>query len=400
MPIKEILEEVCQASGVRGCFLISKDGNLQGSSMPAGSSEDGLEIIAKSTWRSMQALEDFRQRVQELDLTFRDGRLIVRNLSSGKLALVCQTNINLPLLNLTLAPLIKRLAAETKPPGAALKHETPPPLEVAPLGNAPVPSRVDSPLLGLLVQEGQSIAKATRGSGLAVRIVGTAGVALHCPTGKQWMLPPSLPVLELVGRSADADALPGTFRLLGYEPHRRFNQEHRSQRLIFHKKEPEIWVDLHLDSYEQYHRLEILESLRAEEELLPPTDLLLVCLQKAEAAESDLRELIALLWDHDLSAGPAGEAIDVSRVTTICAEDWGWYRTATKNLERLRFMGSWGGLPESPALANRIKGLREEIEKSPKSARWQMRSAIGDTRRWYREPIAVEGMPSPDARAK
>ncbi|MGA2112349.1 MAG: roadblock/LC7 domain-containing protein [Anaerolineales bacterium] len=397
MPVEEILQEVRQAAGVRGCFLIAKDGSLQGTSMPAGPGEVELVAVARALSRSMEALEASRQHVQELDLTFRNGRVIVRNLPSGKLALVCQAQINLPLLNLTLAPLLKRLAAETKPP-ASPKEEAPAVFEAVAKGNAPLPSREDPPLLQRLVEEGQAIVRGARERGLTVRIIGTAGVVLHCPAGKQWMLPPSQPVVELVGRASEAEGLPGVFGQLGYDPLGRFNEEHRRQRLIFKKKDPELWADIHLDSYDGFHRLEILESLRAEEELLPPTDLLLLGLQKAEATDSDLRELIALLWDHELFTGPGAEAVDVTRIAKICGEDWGWYRTTTRNLDRLRFMGSWGGLPDSAALLDRIQRLREEIENGPKGARWQMRAAIGDTVRWYKQAIPVEGMPVKEAR--
>ena len=393
MPLEQILKEVCQAVGVRGCFLVAKEGDLRESCMPSGLDPGELSAVASSISRSLEALEVSRQHVQELDLTFSDGRVIVRNLPVGKLVLVCQAQINLPLLNLTLTPLTKRLAAEMAPASVSAREPSRSAGIVAPGGPAPLANREVSSLLERIIQEGQAIVRETGQVGLPVRIIGSAAVALHCPSGRQWMLPLSRPVVELVGRSSDSEALPEAFGRLGYVPFAPFNEEHRRQRLVFEKKGSGVWADLHLDGYDEFHRLEILEFLRAEEELLPPTELLLLGLQKAESADSDLRELVALLGDHELSAAPAVECIDMSRIAALCAEDWGWYRTATKNLDRLSFMGSWGGLPDLPGLPGRINRLREEIERAPKGARWQMRAAIGDTVRWYKQPTPVEGMP-------
>jgi hypothetical protein len=384
VPVAQTLEEMLQTTGVRGVFLMSKGGELLASSMPAVTGGEKLTDMAKSISRFLDSLEASRQHVQELDLTFQEGRLIVRNLLSARLALVCQPHLNLPFLNLNLAPLIKRLNSEMKPEAASPKQGAAP--GTAPAAEGPL-------LLGRLSEEGRAIVHAAREVGLLTCLVGTAGVALHCPEGKQLLPPPARAVLELVGRSSDADAFPKVFHQLGYDSLALFNQEHRRERLIFHNKTSAIWIDLHLDAYEGFHRLELLASLRPEEELLAPAELLLLCLQKAEATEANLREIMALLCDHELSSRPASEAIDAPRITSLCAEDWGWYRTATKNLDRLIFLGSWGGLPESPVLLDRIRRLREEIENCPKGARWQMRAAIGDTVRWYRVPTAVDGMP-------
>ena len=389
MPVEQILQEISQTAGVRGVFFVTKGGDLQASATSSAFSREDLEALSTSLSRSLEALDASRQHVQELDLTFQNGRLIVRNLPSGRLALVCQANLNLPFLNLNLAPLIRRLSGEMKPSGASLKPEAFP-------DRAAIPMSQEHPLLIRLTEEGQSILQATREAGLLARLVGTVAVALHCSDGKQWLLPPTRATLEMVGRASDADALAEVIRRLGFDPLRPFNQEHRRERLIFRKRTPELCVDIQLDAYEGFHRLEVLGSLRAEEEFLAPADLLLLCLQRAESSEADLREIVALVWDHELSAGPASEAIDVSRVSSVCAEDWGWYRTATKNLDRLIFTGSWGGLPESPVLMERLKRLREEIEKSPKGTRWQMRAAIGDAVRWYRIPSSIEELSPPE----
>jgi hypothetical protein len=138
---------------------------------------------------------------------------------------------------------------------------------------------------------------------------------------------------------------------------------------------------------EMYHRVEFEAVLTQEEMVLPATHTFLVRLQTVEANDADLQDLIALLCDHEVSVGPTPDAIDATLITTLCAEDWGWTRTALRNLDRLRLLGSWGRLPASPHLRDRIEGLYQSIERAPKSVRWQMRARVGDSVRWYKTPV-------------
>ncbi|HDR06310.1 MAG TPA: hypothetical protein ENN88_01615 [Candidatus Coatesbacteria bacterium] len=85
------------------------------------------------------------------------------------------------------------------------------------------------------------------------------------------------------------------------------------------------------------------------------------------------------------------EAIDGARLAGMCAKDWGWWRTATMNLEKLKNFGEEYLEPaERPRVRQRLDRLRELIAERPKGLGWRLRSLIGDRLRWFDEVEEVE----------
>jgi predicted regulator of Ras-like GTPase activity (Roadblock/LC7/MglB family) len=407
MSLDDHLREANSAVGVQGSFLVSAEGDVLAAVMPSTVEEAKLHALARHLARSLIALERSKRKTTELDLTFRDLRVLVRTVRPAYLALLCQRNANLPLINLSLGPVVKRIAAELKvklalaqpvvaadapvpQPEAALAPEIP--TEVAADVAAAVPAEAPvarelSLLIRRQITEAQLIARAAGYKGIPVRVLGSAAVALHCTAGQQWMLPPSRNVLEFGSRANTASILAEVLQSVGFLPLTKFNESTGGKRMFFRQAESELWADIHCGAYDMYHRVEFDDVLTDEELVLPATQTFLVRLQTVEPSDADLRDLIAMLCDHEVSIGPSPDAIDATQITTLCADDWGWYRTAIRNLDRLRFLGSWARLPSHPHLRERIDGLRESIEHAPKSVRWQMRARIGDSVRWYKTPI-------------
>ncbi len=229
--------------------------------------------------------------------------------------------------------------------------------------------------------------RAAEYEGLAMRILGSAGAALHCGSSRQWMLPPSQNVLELGASSTAGPALIEVLQSLEFIPVSKFNESMGGRRFVFRKANEELWADVHCGAYEMYHRVEFEDVLTQEELVLPATHTFLMRLQTVEINDADLRDLAALLADHEVSVGPVPDSIDVTLITALCAEDWGWCRTALRNLERLRSFASWERLQAPRSLRERIDGLHQSIERAQKSVRWQMRARMGDSVRWYKTPV-------------
>jgi len=407
MSLDEHLREANSAVGVQGSFLVSAEGEVLASVMPATVEEAKLHTLAGHMAHTLIALERSKRKTTELDLTFRNLRMLVRTVRPVYLALLCQRNANLPLINLSLGPVVKKIAAELKVKPApvepvvaaeeptpktdpALAHEIPAEIaasvatEVPP--EAPVPREL-SVLIKRQITEAQLIARAAGYKGIPVRVLGSAAVALHCTAGQQWILPPSHNVLELGSRANTAPILAEVLQSVGFLPLTKFNESTGGKRLFFRLAESELWADIHCGAYEKYHRVEFDDVLTDEELVLPATQTFLVRLQTVETSDADLRDLIAMLCDHEVSIGPSPDAIDATQITALCADDWGWYRTAIRNLDRLRVLGSGARLSAQPYLRERINGLRESIEHAPKSVRWQMRARVGDSVRWYKTPV-------------
>ncbi|HLC35412.1 MAG TPA: roadblock/LC7 domain-containing protein [Anaerolineales bacterium] len=430
MPLSDLLHEVNSAPGVSGCLLFSAEGEVLAAAMPGEFGEAALATLAHNTARSIAALEASRRRVQELDLTFQQRRLIIKNLRPGHLSLLCARTVNLPLLNLSITPTLKKISAELKAkaaltpkpqpvakpsaviaPGAEPAAEVaPPPAPVAaaptlvvaptpvtplppaaparePLAEEPAPS-ADSALLRSMIQEAQRVVIAATEKGIDIRVAGSVGVHMHCPKSRDWMVLPTLPVIELVGRQEQGESLVALLAHLGFEPRMRLFEMRGVRHFIIHKAKSDLVLHVFLNAYEVFHRVEFLEVLTREAVTLPPTHLLLSSLQVVDANEMFLREVGALLAEHDLGVGSQPETLDASHVTDVCAEDWGWFRTATTNLDMLmQVLPFWKDLPDRDKLRDRIGRLRKSIEGAPKSIRWQMRARVGEAVRWYQTPI-------------
>jgi hypothetical protein len=71
-------------------------------------------------------------------------------------------------------------------------------------------------------------------------------------------------------------------------------------------------------------------------------------------------------------------------------DDWGWWRTVTLNIERIRGVLGDG---DRPAIAGgrldpraQLDALERAAEEAPKSRRWKLRARIGERKRWYEIP--------------
>jgi hypothetical protein len=239
-----------------------------------------------------------------------------------------------------------------------------------------------------MMAESQRVIEAAKEKTIDLRVTGSVGVHMHCAKSRGWMVPPSVPVIELVGRQEQGESLVALLAHLGYEPRMRLFEMRGIRHFIIHKAKSDIVLHVFLDAYEVFHRVEFLDVLTREALTLPPTHLLLSSLQVVDANEMVLREVGALLSEHDLGVGSQPEALDAPHVTDVCAEDWGWFRTATTNLEMLmQVLPFWNDLPDRERLRDRIGRLRKSIEGAPKSMRWQMRARVGESVRWYQSPI-------------
>ncbi|MCI0474707.1 MAG: hypothetical protein L0Y55_00515 [Anaerolineales bacterium] len=85
---------------------------------------------------------------------------------------------------------------------------------------------------------------------------------------------------------------------------------------------------------------------------------------------------------------PQPHAIDVSPITQLCAEDWGWYKTTMQNLDQAQFFAEETlAVHERDTIIARAKLLQSGIRATPKNLRWQARARLGETMRWYETPV-------------
>jgi hypothetical protein len=224
-----------------------------------------------------------------------------------------------------------------------------------------------------------------RAADVPLRLLGGAAVALSAPNGV--LLPRPYNDIDFVTAPGRAPEVVEAFADLGYDGDQRFNGLNGHRRLLFYDGPNERRVDVFVGKFEMCHSIPLAKRLTLRRDTIPLADLLLTKLQIIALNEKDQRDVIDLLHAHPVEQA----AIDGEYVAQLLASDWGLWRTATRNLERVRgALGRYGLAAEQEEVVRaRLDDLRSRVDAAPKSAKWKMRARIGERVQWYEEPEEV-----------
>jgi predicted regulator of Ras-like GTPase activity (Roadblock/LC7/MglB family) len=118
--VQAILAELGALMGVNGSFVCGRDGALLGRAMPAGTTDAGLAAIGRSLMQTLNGLEvDRHKRPSELDFVFANGMMLVKNLGTGCLCVVCARQANVAMVNMTANMAMRKLKEVMSPPASA-----------------------------------------------------------------------------------------------------------------------------------------------------------------------------------------------------------------------------------------------------------------------------------------
>jgi hypothetical protein len=178
---------------------------------------------------------------------------------------------------------------------------------------------------------------------------------------------------------------------MGYEPQEQFNAMNGHERLLFHDLGNQRQLDVFVGAFRMCHQIPITDRITLDPMTLPLAELLLTKLQIVNLNEKDLRDIVAILHHHEIGDHD-GDTINVARISQLCAEDWGLWRTCKMNVERVRAgLEDYEMAPdERAAVIDRVDRLWERIDAEPKTRGWRLRDRIGDRKRWYDEPEEVD----------
>jgi hypothetical protein len=230
-------------------------------------------------------------------------------------------------------------------------------------------------------QEARRVLAAT--ADVPLRLLGGLAIALATPGER--LLPRAYKDIDFIAPAGTKRTLLERFAALGYGGDERRNELQGHRRLLFWDDVHERQVDVFVGGFEMCHSLPLAERIDVAADTLPLADLLLTKLQVFALNDKDQRDVLTLLYHHKL------DAIDAPYVAGLCARDWGLWKTATLNLERVRAGVSRYDLqPEQEALlVSRLDALRREIDAAPKTTRWKLRARVGERVQWYEEPEEV-----------
>ena len=100
--MQAILGDIGALMGVTGSFVCGRDGALVGRAMPALTDDGSLAAIGRSLMQTFAGLEvDRHKRPTEIDLVYKGGMLLVKNLGGGCLCVLCGRNANVAMVNMT-----------------------------------------------------------------------------------------------------------------------------------------------------------------------------------------------------------------------------------------------------------------------------------------------------------
>ncbi len=224
-------------------------------------------------------------------------------------------------------------------------------------------------------------------AGVALRVLGSIGVALHCPDATA-LLPSferTYADIDLAAYRRDSKVVSRVLTGLGYRDDREVYIASEGARSIFDDATRRIHLDVFYDRLEFCHIIPLSGRLEADRPTIPLAELLLSKLQIVKINEKDVVDTILLLLDHPLGSGDA-DVIDVDRIAALGATEWGLWRTITQNLEKVVTLAA--GYPQldaaQRATATRAAtGLKARIDAEPKPMTWRMRDRIGDKRKWW-----------------
>ncbi len=224
--------------------------------------------------------------------------------------------------------------------------------------------------------------------GIVLRLLG--GLAIQ-------LLTPELPPRSRSGQDLDFGSIRSSRKPLtemlaeeGYVGDRNFNALYGDKQLYFTHAETGLAIDVMIDRLHMCHTVEFAERATVMPYTLSPTDLLLSKLQIVELNAKDLDDILRLLVSFAVEDSDDPDAIDLRVIRALVGDDWGWWKTISLNLERIRAALGDGtapvpdGGPRDPGEA--VQSLSAALEQAPKSRRWKLRDRVGERKRWYELP--------------
>jgi predicted regulator of Ras-like GTPase activity (Roadblock/LC7/MglB family) len=122
--MKDKIDEINSVAGVKTSFLYFNDGELVYQTLPPGLDADNLTEIAKD-FVQMAAISDRLQTGNnEYDIKYDSGRILAFTQHNYNLIVLCEANVSLAMLRLTINVAIADLEADKKFQKRSAKVET------------------------------------------------------------------------------------------------------------------------------------------------------------------------------------------------------------------------------------------------------------------------------------
>jgi hypothetical protein len=236
-----------------------------------------------------------------------------------------------------------------------------------------------------------------RESGLTLRLLGAVAFARRCPNHAylRERLGRHFTDIDFAAYGRDAERIREMLKDAGYvdDPHVYVGSE--GSRLVAEHPGIGMHIDVFLDKLEFCHTVPWKDRLEIDRETIPLAEMLLQKMQIVEINEKDLIDTITLLLEYPLGDSDE-DTINIERVAQVCGKDWGWWRTLTMNLDKVRQMAEhYEELTdeEKRRVAGQVAAALDRVDAEPKSMSWKLRAKVGDRKKWYRDVDELTAIP-------
>ena len=221
--------------------------------------------------------------------------------------------------------------------------------------------------------------------GAPIRAIGGLGIALRA-TDANPVLQREFGDIDVAVGKRSRRQVTDTMQDAGLEAEPEFNALQGSRRQIWWTPDRATHVDVFLGEFAMCHRLDLDGRLETDHPALPAADLLLMKLQVVELNHKDVTDAAALLSTHRLEEDDGERSINRHRIVDVLSSDWGFYTTATDNLDKISGLVSEIAPELGPDVAAAAVEIRDEVDRAPKSRSFKLRARLGRRKRWYDVP--------------
>jgi hypothetical protein len=236
--------------------------------------------------------------------------------------------------------------------------------------------------------EGDRLVAAANKDGIALRLLGALAFAKRCPghAHLQETLKRVYTDIDFAAYGRQAKQVRALLAREGFVEDDLMYVESEGSRMVLNHAATGLHLDVFLDKLEFCHTIPWKGRLEIHDETIPLAEMLMQKMQIVQINEKDIIDTIMLLLEHALTEDDSG--VNVALVAAVCAKDWGWWRTLTMNLQKVKQMAmSYSALGEQERrrVGEQVDAALLRIEREPKSISWKMRAKVGDRKKWYRD---------------
>jgi hypothetical protein len=238
------------------------------------------------------------------------------------------------------------------------------------------------------------ILKAADGSGIILRVIGSLAFQMHCQKFGylQAAMGRAYTDIDFAAYGKQTKRIQELMNSLGYKENREVFIVSEGERAIYEKPEAVLHLDVFYEKLDFCHTINWAGRLEVDSPTIPLAELLLEKMQIVQINEKDIIDTIMLLLEHSLGDHDK-EVINIRRIAEICSNDWGFWRTVTMNLEKVRVLAqgySQLTSEQKSHVESQVNEAMARIEKEPKSLAWRLRARVGDRVKWYKDVDEVQ----------